>query len=110
GSRVGDRADRRSVVCEHGIGSGKGSLVLLRTEGQNPAGFPTRRGFALGIATRLQQPLRDFICSRCCSATPRPGSSRRASLPKPPSCRQAANGCMKSSTTAFGSSLEGRGL
>jgi hypothetical protein len=34
---------------------------------------------------------------------PARGSSRRASQPKPISCRQAANGCTKSSTMVFGS-------
>ena len=35
------------------------------------------------------------------SASPTPGSSRRASQPKPINCLAAANGCTKSSTTDF---------
>src|SRR5262249_46438011 len=51
----------------------------------------------------LQSLLHNFICPACCSVPSRPGSSRRVSQPKPISCPPAANGCMKSSTTASAS-------
>src|SRR5215469_16025745 len=37
----------------------------------------------------LQSLLHNFICPACCSVPSRPGSSRRASQPKPISCRPA---------------------
>jgi bifunctional non-homologous end joining protein LigD len=46
---------------------------------------------------KLQSPSPHFIQSTCCSVSCRPGSSCRASPPKPISCRPAANGCTKSS-------------
>src|SRR5262249_29788191 len=51
----------------------------------------------------LQSLLHNFICFLCCSVPCRPGSSRRASQPKPISCLPAANGCTRSSTTASAS-------
>src|SRR5262249_14083266 len=45
------------------------------------------------------------VGQRRCSVPCRPGSSRRASQPKPTSCRPAANGCMKSNMTASASLL-----
>ena len=44
-----------------------------------------------------------LLSASCCNVPSRPGSSRRASQPKPISCHPAANGYMRSSTTASAS-------
>jgi hypothetical protein len=66
-----------------------------------PAALAGNAGFWM---VKLQLPLSDFIKSACCSVPFRPGSSRRAFRSKPISYPQAASGCTRSSTTAFGSS------
>src|SRR5262249_1518753 len=58
---------------------------------------------ALRRVVKLQSPLLNSIRYACCSLPSRPGSSRRASPPKPISCRPAACGCTRSSMTASAS-------
>jgi bifunctional non-homologous end joining protein LigD len=56
---------------------------------------------------KLQSPVPHSIYSACCSVPYRPGSSRRAFRSKPQNCPKAANGCTRSSTTAFASRKNG---
>jgi len=65
---------------------------------------PARGSFLLGSFILSASSFFNLSPQCCVCLASRPVSSRRAFQPKPSSCRTAANGCTRSSTTASGSS------
>src|SRR6516165_2051623 len=96
-------------VCEFECGKARPDPPLSRTTGRDlsPRTLACRRRDQLTKALDYGAVLvaitvAHFICPRCRSVPSRPGSSHRASQPKPTNCLPAAIGCMRSSMTAFG--------